>query len=121
MTATQCLTNRQLFNEKEMPDDKPRARTTERCIYLGTATDAGLDEPNEGPGSDVKPNAIKKLLYDAWATYFQSLKGSDQEVIEICNKANGLELDNAKNAISEVIGSNKEYDDVSAGIEAFLK
>jgi len=73
------------------------------------------------PGSDVKPNAIKKLLYDAWATYFQSLKGSDQEVIEICNKANGLELDNAKNAISEVIGSNKEYDDVSAGIEAFLR
>ena len=42
-------------------------------------------------------------------------------MIEICNKANGLELDNAKNAISEVIGSNKEYDDVSAGIEAFLK
>ena len=30
---------------------------------------------------------MKKLLYDAWATYFQSLKGSDQEVIEICNKA----------------------------------
>jgi len=83
---------------------------------------AWMNQMND-PGSDVKPNAIKKLLYDAWATYFQSLKGSDQEVIEICNKAfNGsLEVDDAKNAINDDIGGNKEYDDVSAGIKAFLK
>ena len=83
---------------------------------------AWMNQMND-PGSDVKPNAMKKLLFDAWATYFQSLKGSDQEVIEICNKAlNGsLEVDDAKNAINDDIGGNKEYDDVSAGIKAFLK
>ena len=44
-------------------------------------------------------------------------------MIEICNKAfNGsLEVDDAKNAINDDIGGNKEYDDVSAGIKAFLK
>jgi hypothetical protein len=82
---------------------------------------AWMNQMND-PGSDVKPNAMKKLLSDAWVKYFQKLTGSNQGVIDICNKAsNGLlEVDNAKNAIITAIGGNDEYDDVSAGIKAFL-
>ena len=45
-----------------------------------------------------EPNAIKKLLGDAWVKYFQTLKSSDQQVIKACNK-NGSSGQRKKNTI----------------------
>ena len=47
---------------------------------------AWMDEMNESP-DDVEQNEMKKLLNDAWISYFQQLKGSDQREIDICTQA----------------------------------
>jgi hypothetical protein len=73
---------------------------------------------NEKINNPGEPNAIKKLLGDAWVKYFQTLKSSDQQVIKACN--DGSTDNSKKNTILGIMGGNKEYDDVFAEITNFL-
>jgi len=63
VTVTQCLTNCQLFNEKEMPNDNRKPSTTERSVYLEQERmQAWMDEMKNHP---VEQNEMKKKLNDA--------------------------------------------------------
>ena len=56
----------------------------EAFIWEQERMQAWMDEMKNHP---VEQNEMKKLLNDAWISYFQQLKGSDQREIDICTQA----------------------------------
>ena len=71
----------------------------------------------------VEKNEMKKKLNDAWISYFQQLKDSDQLEIDICTLAieGSLNEAQAKDLITTDISNDIEYKDVLADIIKFIK
>ena len=94
----------------------------EAFIWEQERMQARMDEMKNHP---VEQNEMKKLLKDAWISYFQQLKGSDQREIDICTQAieieGSLNEAQAKDLITTDISNDIEYKDVAADIINFIK
>ena len=92
----------------------------EAFIWEQERMQAWMDEMKNHP---VEQNEMKKLLNDAWISYFQQLKDSDQLEIDICTQAieGSLNEAQAKDLITTDISNDIEYKDVLADIIKFIK